>query len=276
MKTTQLIFKIAILFSYLLLASCAWLHERYTDEEAVAAILAADGSGSTLDADLFDGKDSSEFVLANEDIWVDEAGDTMTGPLDVRSNVTAENYYYNPPKRGHIGVAGAVFVPSINKGTVWVASENGYGYLNAVDSWVPSQGIRLCNNECLARVTALSGAVELRANVVLTENSKVTDFTCFWYDKSNAPVASYNFKLMRKQWYEVTATPMASVSGSTNDFASANAVRYTTTNSIDESIINTLNSSYYITGRWNVSGLGDSVRFYGCLIAYEASQVGPP
>jgi len=167
----------------------------------------------------------------------------MTGPLDIRSNVTAEDYNYTPPKRGHKGVAGTIFVPHETKDTIWVANENGYGYLGA-DPWVPSQGIKLCNNECRVRVTPLSGAVELRANVVLPEKSKVTDFSCFWYDKSRDPVANYTFKLMRKQWYEVTATPMATVGGSTNDYASANAVRFTTANGINEPIINTLNSSY--------------------------------
>ena len=275
MPTIQLTRNIAVLFSCLLLASCNWFHERYTDEEAVAAILAADGSGSSLDADLLDGKDSSEFVLAAEDRWVDEAGDTMTGPLNVESDITAEHYSYAPPKRGHKGVAGAAFIPNKTKTTVWVASEDGYGYLDS-DPWVPSHGITLCNGDCLVRVTPLSGAVELKANVVLPDKATVTDFTCYWYDKSHDPAASYNFKLMRKRWFDVAATEMAKVSGSTNVYASANAVRYATTYTIAEPVINTMNSSYYISGRWHVDGMGDAVRFYGCLIDYDASQAGPP
>jgi len=40
-------------------------HARYADSEAVSAVLAADGSGSTLDADLLDGQDSSAYVPAH-------------------------------------------------------------------------------------------------------------------------------------------------------------------------------------------------------------------
>ena len=268
--------RIVIVLLSLLLAACGPFHARYTDEEAVAAILAADGSGSGLDADLLDGKDSSAFMSATEDKWVNETGDTMTGPLNVQNDVTANNYFYGSPLRGHKGVAGTAFIATGTDGTVWVADQNGYGYLRAAP-WVPSQGIRLCDNSCLARVTALSDAVELRAAIDLPEKSKVTGFTCYWYDRSNTPRASYNFKLMRKQWFQNDATAMATVSGSTNDYAAASAVRYTTTNAITDPVINTLNSSYYIAGRWHATdGLGDAVRFYGCLVDYEVTQVGPP
>ena len=37
-------------------------HSRYTNSEALSAVLAGDGTGSTLDADLLDGQDSSAFV----------------------------------------------------------------------------------------------------------------------------------------------------------------------------------------------------------------------
>ena len=42
-------------------------HDRYTDPEAVAAIKAADGSGSTLDADFVDGLHASEIITAAQD-----------------------------------------------------------------------------------------------------------------------------------------------------------------------------------------------------------------
>ena len=41
-------------------------HSKYTDPEAIAAILAADGSGSGLDADLLDGLDESAFVKTGD------------------------------------------------------------------------------------------------------------------------------------------------------------------------------------------------------------------
>ncbi len=59
-------------------------HTRYTNAEAVAAILASDGSGSGLNADLLDGQDASAFASSthnhNAD-YVNVAGDTMTGAL---------------------------------------------------------------------------------------------------------------------------------------------------------------------------------------------------
>jgi hypothetical protein len=40
-----------------------------------------EGSGSGLDADLLDGLDSTDFVAATTDLWVNETGDTMIGTL---------------------------------------------------------------------------------------------------------------------------------------------------------------------------------------------------
>jgi len=42
-------------------------HSRYTDDEAWAATLANDGSGSGLDADLLDGHDAGDFAVASHD-----------------------------------------------------------------------------------------------------------------------------------------------------------------------------------------------------------------
>jgi hypothetical protein len=51
------------------------------DSEILSTVLAGDGSGSTLNADLFDGLDSSAFMSSAADSWVNTTGDTMTGPL---------------------------------------------------------------------------------------------------------------------------------------------------------------------------------------------------
>ena len=45
-----------------------------------------DGSGSFLDADTLDGSDAGDFMQADADNWVDEAGDTMSGALNVPEN----------------------------------------------------------------------------------------------------------------------------------------------------------------------------------------------
>jgi len=45
-----------------------------------------DGSGSNLNADLLDGMDSSAFMAAGTDLWVNTTGDTMTGSLNLPAN----------------------------------------------------------------------------------------------------------------------------------------------------------------------------------------------
>ncbi|HID45945.1 MAG TPA: hypothetical protein EYP34_09345, partial [Chromatiaceae bacterium] len=63
-------------------------HPAYTDAAAVAAIKAADGSGSGLDADLLDGQHGSAFAAAAHNHaadFVNITGDTMTGKLTINS-----------------------------------------------------------------------------------------------------------------------------------------------------------------------------------------------
>ena len=73
-------------------------HARYTDSEAWAAILANDGSGSTLDADMLDGMNSADFAAAthahdnryyteseSDTRYVNVGGDTMMGTLYVNT-----------------------------------------------------------------------------------------------------------------------------------------------------------------------------------------------
>jgi len=64
-------------------------HTRYTNAEAVAAILAADGVGSGLDADLLDGQHGSAFATSShnhDSTYVNVTGDTMTGTLNLPVN----------------------------------------------------------------------------------------------------------------------------------------------------------------------------------------------
>ena len=53
------------------------------DSEVMTIVLANDGSGSGLDADLLDGKHASAFMPAATDNWVNTTGDTMTGILNI-------------------------------------------------------------------------------------------------------------------------------------------------------------------------------------------------
>jgi hypothetical protein len=59
----------------------------YSIKAETAYTLQNTGSGSGLDADLLDGQDSSDFMPATTDNWVNTTGDTMTGQLIVQNNV---------------------------------------------------------------------------------------------------------------------------------------------------------------------------------------------
>ena len=59
----------------------------YSIKAETAYTLQNMGSGSGLDADLLDGQDSSTFMPATTDNWVDITGDTMTGQLIVQDYV---------------------------------------------------------------------------------------------------------------------------------------------------------------------------------------------
>ena len=62
------------------------------DPEIVPTILANDGPGSTLNADLLDGLSSSAFMSSATDLWVNTAGDTMTGDLSTKASIGISTY----------------------------------------------------------------------------------------------------------------------------------------------------------------------------------------
>lgn len=64
------------------------------DSEIMPTVFANDGSASTLDADLLDGQDSSAFMSASTDNWVNTSGDTMTGNLIVGGDVVIDYDLY--------------------------------------------------------------------------------------------------------------------------------------------------------------------------------------
>ncbi|MDP8269405.1 MAG: hypothetical protein P9L97_11825 [Candidatus Tenebribacter davisii] len=75
------------------------------------------GSGSGLDADLLDGQDSSEFMPANADNWVNTTGDTMTGNLVVNADFQATGV--TSDSGGDAGTNGQV-LSSTGTGTNWI------------------------------------------------------------------------------------------------------------------------------------------------------------
>ncbi len=77
------------------------------DTEILPAVLAGDGAGSTLDADLLDGQDSAAFMAAGTDNWVDVAGDTMTGSLNLPANGLVVGSSQIVASEGNVGVGAA-------------------------------------------------------------------------------------------------------------------------------------------------------------------------
>lgn len=107
-------------------------HSPYTDPEAVAAIKAADGSGSGLDADLLDGQDSSAFSTAvhnHDSAYVNTAGpDAVSGSnsaamLQATNNGTGAGL--RGSSQGHHGTIG--YTDANDKAGVFGNSTSGYG-----------------------------------------------------------------------------------------------------------------------------------------------------
>jgi hypothetical protein len=65
------------------------------DAEIMPTVLANDGSGSTLNADMVDGFHAGSFMPSAADFWVNTTGDTMTGNLTTTAKIgigTAPSY----------------------------------------------------------------------------------------------------------------------------------------------------------------------------------------
>jgi len=122
-------------------------HARYTNSEAWAAVLANDGSGSGLDADMLDGMSSANFATAahthdnryyteseSNTRYVNVGGDTMTGTLYVDTSssygVYGEGNNYGVKGVGFYGVSGysgdytGVYGQSDGYAGVWGASSD--------------------------------------------------------------------------------------------------------------------------------------------------------
>jgi hypothetical protein len=129
------------------------------DNEILPIVLAGDGSGSGLDADLLDGYHANAFSLAShlhDDRYVKKTGDTMSGTLTVpQINYTTDHISYYM-------VGGEGFLPASN-----VPYSNSYGNGGAY---------------------LISGFGAIAASVNLPQNAKVLEFTVYFYDNSKYDV----------------------------------------------------------------------------------------
>ena len=152
---------------------------KYTDTEAVTAVLDADGSGSGLDADTVDGRDSTEFIHSS--------GDTMTGTL------TVPGINYSSPRTHHFVVGSEAFVPVTN-----------IDYINSY-----AQG----------GAYILSGSGALVAPVHLPHGAEITEFTVYFYDMSteDLSVQLYLQSLTRGSYSNMAKVVSSGALGYDND-----------------------------------------------------------
>lgn len=186
----------------------------------------------------------------------------------------------SPSASGHLSIAGATFVANLpdtlpDNSIGWASSNDGFAFMT------PRTNLEVlvmtCDNKCLAPVTTLSGVVDLYAPVALPDGATVTGFSCFWLDSSSAESAKFSFRLMRRSWYETSASAMATVTGLTNDMVPGNFVRATTTQTVTEPIVSTMRNVYYVAGSWEMEDarVTDSIRFYGCQIDFQGDGQVP-
>jgi len=82
----------------------------------------------------------------------------------------------------------------------------------------------------------------------------------------------FEFKLMKKWWYETGPTEMATVDLVTTDEWGSTSPHHMTTNVITDPVINNFSNTYYIVGYWYQRPSGTDPRFYGCKVDYERPE----
>lgn len=186
----------------------------------------------------------------------------------------------SPSESGHLSIAGATFVANLpdtlpDNSIGWASGNDGFAFMTPRTNL--KEFVMTCDNQCLTRVTVLSGVVDLYAPVALPDGSTVTGFSCFWLDSSSAEGAKFSFRLMRRAWYETSASAMASVTGLTNDMVPGNFIRATTSQAVTDPIVSTMRNVYYVAGSWEMgdASVTDSIRFYGCQIDFQGDGQVP-
>jgi hypothetical protein len=101
------------------------------------------GSGNGLDSDLLDGKDSTAFMAATADSWVNTTGDAMTGALNIDSSDGAYMLrVQNNNATGGDGLRAFNASPNATDGAIYASnSSTGNGVYAASTSGIGVQGI---------------------------------------------------------------------------------------------------------------------------------------
>jgi hypothetical protein len=213
------------------------------DSEILPAVLANDGSGSTLDADLLDGNHASAFALSSHNhdnlyytesesnsLFVNAAGDTMSGEL------TVPKINYSSPRTNYFRVGGEGFHPTNN--------------------------VDFDNSSGMGGAYLYSGSNAMAAAVHLPQGAVVISFRVFFYDSSSSDLSvSLQFIPASGAYYtlaEVDSTGLSGYASKTDT-----SISYAT-------IDNTLNS-YHIRA-WSDSWDSNNLRVMGALVTYTVNE----
>jgi hypothetical protein len=214
------------------------------DSEIMPSVLANDGPGSTLDADLLDGNQASAFALSahNHDnryytesetksLYVDATGDMMTGELIV------PKISYSSPRTNYFMVGGEGFLP-----------------------W---RNVDYSNSEYMGGAYLYSGSGAMAAPVHLPQGAVVISFRVFFYDSSTSDLSvDLSYIPATGGYYDLASVDSAGISG----YASR------TDTSISYATIDNTLYSYHIRA-WSNSWDGNNLRVMGALITYTTSEV---
>lgn len=176
-------------------------HDRYTDAEAVTAIKAADGAGSTIDADTVD-------TLHGADL-VPRVGDTT-----ITGTITATGYNFGSAKTGYVSVPGVAFIPLEMVEDTDAETDNidaAYGYKGDAGVAVNAKGGRGSDDV---------GARIFTAPVYLPHNAIVTELIA--YSSAALTTDLYRYKLDGSAYASMAQvvasdTPQTTISTATVD-----------------------------------------------------------
>lgn len=213
------------------------------DSEIWPTVLANDGSGSTLDADLLDGVQASAFSLSSHlhddryytesessSLFVNATGDTMSGAL------TVPKINYSSPRTHYFSVGGEGFLPAGN-----VDYSNSYGMGGAY---------------------VYSGSEAMSAPVHLPQGAVVTSFRVYFYDNSTSNLeVSLAYIPATGAYYTLAEVDSIGLSGYSNR----------TTTSINYPTIDNVGRTYHIRA-WCDTWDGSNLRIMGVLVTYTISE----
>ena len=212
-----------------------------------ASSFAGDGSALTgVDADLLDGMDSSAFLTAGTDNWVDITGDAMTGDLS-----TTGDFLWNSPRTFYLTIPGSSFAPAVNT-DAW--------HYNGIFNYIA------VNDFTFPEVT-----VEFNASVNLPDGAVIQTISLLAYDNDATADATFELSVYRR---ELTATSVEGIAAgggpviltTTGDSTAIQSVTVGTVPS--RAVVDNVGYTYEMRGTLILTSPSNDLRFYGGRIEY--------